>query len=253
MSQQVMEQLSGMRMHGLARALVEQLERPDDFDALGFEERVAMMVEREWTERESRGLTRRLALARLRDKAACIEEIDYRSRRGLDRATIQRLAECTWIAKPRNVLITGPTGSGKTYLASALGNKACRLGHSVLYRRVTRLVGELATARADGSYPRLLARLAKADVFIIDDWGLAPMGDTERRELLEVIEDRHANRPTVIAGQLPVKQWHAYIGEPTVADSICDRLVHGAHRIELQGESMRKRRAALTKGDISDK
>jgi len=253
MSKQVMDQLAGMRMHGLARALAEQIERPDDFDALGFEERIAMMVEREWTERESRSLTRRLALARLRDKAACVEEIDYRNRRGLDRAAIQRLAECVWITKPRNVLITGPTGSGKTYLACALGNKACRLGHSVLYRRVTRLVGELATARADGSYPRLLARLAKADVLIIDDWGLAPMGDTERRELLEVIEDRHGNRPTVIAGQLPVKQWHAYIGEPTVADSICDRLVHGAHRIELQGESMRKRRAALTKEDISDK
>ena len=253
MSKQVMDQLAGMRMHGLARALAEQIERPDDFDALGFEERIAMMVEREWTERESRSLTRRLTLARLRDKAACVEEIDYRNRRGLDRAAIQRLAECVWITKPRNVLITGPTGSGKTYLACALGNKACRLGHSVLYRRVTRLVGELATARADGSYPRLLARLAKADVLIIDDWGLAPMGDTERRELLEVIEDRHGNRPTVIAGQLPVKQWHAYIGEPTVADSICDRLVHGAHRIELQGESMRKRRAALTKEDISDK
>jgi len=247
MSQQVMEQLSGMRMHGLARALVEQLERPDDFDALGFEERVAMMIEREWTERESRSLTRRLALARLRDKAACIEEIDYRSRRGLDRGAMQRLAECTWITKPRNVLITGPTGSGKTYLACALGNKACRLGYSVLYRRVTRLVGELATSRADGSYSRLLARLAKADVLVVDDWGLAPMGDTERRELLEVIEDRHGNRPTVIAGQLPIKQWHAYIGEPTIADAILDRLVHNAHRLELTGASMRKRHSGLTK------
>ncbi len=253
MTQQTMEQLNTMRMHGLARALAEQIDRPDDYDSLGFEERVAIMIEREWTEREARSLTRRLSIARLRDKSACIEEIDYRHRRGLDRAMIARLAECTWVAKARNVLITGPTGCGKTYLASALGNKACRGGRSVIYRRVTRLVGELATARADGSYPRLMARLAKADVLILDDWGLAPVGDQERRELLEVIEDRHGNRATIVAGQLPIKQWHAYIGEPTLADSICDRLVHGAYRIELKGESMRKRRAALTEEDASDK
>jgi len=251
--EETFRKLSDMRMHGFTRALREQMEGPDRDTDLGFDERIGLLVDREWTEREGRGLTRRLQLARLRDKGACIEDLDYRQARGLDRAMVRRLSTGEWVTKHQNVIITAKTGCGKTFVACALGQKVCRDGYTAIYRRVPRLLHEIALSRADGSYTRFLSRLAKTDLLILDDWGLAPLGDQERRDVLEVLEDRFGARSTVVASQLPIKTWHEYIGEPTIADAVLDRLVHNAHRIELKGESMRKSRSDLTKEDPSDK
>ena len=240
------QKLSDLRLHAFAHALQAQLDS-DQYDALAFEERVGLLVDQEWTEREARRLTRRLQLARLRDRTACVEDIDYRHPRGLDRALMQRLATCEWIKKRRNLLIHGKTGCGKTFLACALAHKACREGFSVVYRRLPRLLHDLHLARGDGSWPRLLARWAKTDVLVIDDWGLTPLTTQSRTDLLEVIEDRHGERSTVIAGQLPITDWHKYIGDPAIADAALDRLVHNAHHLTLKGESIRKKRAGLTK------
>lgn len=247
--EQTFEKLAELRMHGFARALQEQLES-DDYDELGFDERVGMLVDREHTDREQRRLTRRLQQAKLREKA-CIEDIDYRHPRGLDKKTIRRLATCQWIEKHQNVVLTGPTGSGKTYISCALADRACREGHTALYRRLPRLLHELTVARGDGSYTKLLARIAKTSLLVIDDWGIAPLSDPARRDVLEVIEDRHGARSTIIATQLPISKWHAYIGDPTVADAVCDRLVHNAHQIQLKGGSMRKTRSNLANKEDS--
>lgn len=243
--EQTFQQLNGMRMHGFSHALQEQLEN-EDFNKLAFDERVGLLVDREYNDREARKLTRRLQQARLREKA-CIEDIDYRHPRGLDKGVIRRLSSCQWLAKHQNVIITGLTGVGKTYLACALADRACREGYAALYRRLPRLLYELTVARADGSYTKLLARIAKTDLLVIDDWGLSPLDDPQRRDLLEVFEDRHESRSTVVTSQLPQKKWHAYIGDPTVADAILDRLVHNAHKIELKGESIRKKKSNLDK------
>jgi DNA replication protein DnaC len=245
--EQTFEKLSGMRMNGIASALREQIASPESVDGLTFTDRLAMLVDREWNERENRSLTRRLALARLRDRSACIEDIDYQHPRGLERSVLQRLATGSWITKKQNVILTGPTGCGKTYLACALANKACRDGHSVVYRRLPRLAQDLAVARGDGSYARLLARWAKTDVLVLDDWGLAPIAETERRDLLEILDDRHGLRSTIVVSQLPVKEWHRLVGDPTIADALLDRLVHNAHELKLKGESIRKKRSGLTK------
>ena len=253
--QETFEKLGDMKMHGFSRAFQEQLDG-DGYDELGFEERVSFLVDREWSDRETRRLTRRLQQAKLRDSSACVEDIDFRHPRGLERATVRRLGEGEWITKHRNVVVTGPTGTGKTYIGCALGQNACRAGHSVLYRRVPRLIDELAVARADGSYGKLLTRIGRTDVLILDDWGLTPLSDTGRRDLLEVIEDRHGHRSTMVLSQLPIKLWHKYIGEPMVADAILDRLVHNAHKIQLKGGSMRKERKGkkdLTKEGRSGK
>jgi len=241
---QTFEQLKQMRLHGFAQALSEQLDNAD-YDALSFDERVGMLVDREHTDRESRKLTRRLQQAKLRQKA-CIEDIDYRHHRGLDKPTLSRLASGQWIHKRRNVVLIGPTGIGKTFLACALAHKACRDGFTALYRRMPRLCQELQIARADGSWHKLLARIAKTDVLVLDDFGITPLSAAERRDLLEVIEDRYTNRSTIISSQLPVDKWHAYIGEPTLADAIVDRLVHNADHLKLRGDSMRKNRTPLT-------
>jgi DNA replication protein DnaC len=201
-----------------------------------------MLVDQEWTDRQTRKLTRRLAQAKLRDQA-CIEDIDYRHRRGLDRKLMTRLSTCQWIHEKQNVILVGATGVGKTFLACALANKACQESKTALYRRVPRLLNELALARADGSYARLLVRWAKVDVLILDDWALAPLKDQERRDILEVLDDRYGNRSTIVATQLPVKHWHKIIGDPTIADAICDRLIHAAHTITLSGDSIRKKKA----------
>lgn len=241
--EQTFQQLTAMRMHGFTKALQEQLEK-DELADLGFDERVSMLVDREYRDREDRKLTRRLQQARLRERA-CVEDVDYRHARGLDQALMRRLTTCTWLNKQQNVLITGPTGVGKTYISCALADKACRESYTAIYRRMPRLLQELLVARADGSYSKLLARIAKMDLLVIDDWGITPMNEQERRDILEVFEDRHGNRSTILATQLPVDKWHAYIGDPTIADAILDRLVHNAHHIKLKGGSLRKAKAKL--------
>jgi DNA replication protein DnaC len=251
-NEETFQKLSDIRMHGFTRALREQLDNADSYAHLAFEDRVGILVDREWTDREARSLTRRLQLAKLRDRAAALEDIDFRHPRGIDRNLVRRLSTCEWIKKKQNVVITGSTGCGKTYLACAFGHKACREGFSVVYRRIPRMLGELHIAHGDGSLPRLLARWAKTDVLILDDFGLAPLDQKGRENLLEVIEDRHGERSTVIAGQLPVKEWHKYIGDPALADAALDRIVHSAHQITLKGESMRKKRSTLTKEENSD-
>ena len=251
-TEEIFHKLSELRLHGLARALHEQLDNRDSYESLAFEDRLGLLVDREWTEREARSLTRRLQLAKLRDRCASIEDIDFRHPRGLDRNLIRRLASCEWIAKAQNLIVTGPTGCGKTFVACAVGHKACREGFSVLYRRVPRLLQEMHIAHADGSLPRLLTRWAKIDLLILDDWGLAPLGSQERHNLLELIEERHGEHSAVIVAQLPIKEWHKYIGDPAVADAALDRIVHSAHQITLKGESMRKRRSDLTQEADSD-
>jgi len=232
------------------QALVEQLQMPD-IAALTFEERLGLLVDRELTERENRRLTTRLRQAKLR-QTACIEDIDYRHPRGLDKALMARLATCQWVRERHNVLITGPTGIGKTWLGCALGHQACRNGLTALYLRLPRFLQELPIAKGDGRYGKLLTTLAKTDVLILDDWGLAPFSEENRRDLLEIVEDRHDRRATIITSQLPVEHWHDALGDPTLADAILDRLVHNAYKIALQEESMRKRPAKLTRGAVSD-
>ena len=222
----------------MVAALADQMATPD-IDELAFEERLGLLVDREITERENRRLTSRLRRARLRH-AAALEDIDYRNPRGLDKGLIQSLATCQWAKEHLNILITGPTGVGKTWLACALAHKACREGYTVQYLRLTRLLRDLMIAKGDGRYPKLLANLAKVDVLLLDDWGLMKMNAENRRDLLEVLEDRHGKRSTIATSQLPTEEWHAVIGDPTLADAILDRLVHNAYKINLRGESMRK-------------
>lgn len=222
----------------MARALTEQLDDPD-IDELEFAERLGLLVDRESTDRENRRLRNRLTEAKLR-QAACLEDVNYKPGRGLDRALLGRLSDCEWIRRGTHVFITGKTGVGKTYLACALAQRACRDGHSAIYMRTSRLFEELAIGRGDGRYGRILASLARKHLLVLDDWGLAPFTDTQRRDLLEILEERQTHRSLVIASQLPVDKWHDAIGDPTLADAILDRIVHQAHELKLKGESMRK-------------
>jgi DNA replication protein DnaC len=237
-----LDQLRTLRLEGMAKAFEEQLQT-QDIEELRFEDRLALLIDREATERANRRLRTRLRKAKLRQKQACVEDVDYRSQRGIDKGLFLSLASCEWVAQHRNVLITGPTGVGKTFLACALANKACREGFSAKYLRVPRLFEELRLAHADGRYPKLMAELAKSDLLLLDDWGIAPLDDADRRELLEILEDRHDRRSTMVTSQLPVDTWYEALDHPTLADAILDRLVHNAYRLELRGESMRRKRA----------
>ena len=245
MMQTTIDSLTSLRLFGMAQALEEQMNNPAYAD-LDFAERISMLVDKESCFRDNRRLTMLLRRARFRYPQACIEEIDFRTRRGLDKKHILGLAHNDWVKKHRNVLITGPTGVGKTYLACALGVNACREGISCLYVRMPRLLEELKLAHADGSFMKLLGRIARAQILIIDDWGLSPLTDPQRRDFLEIAEDRHNVRSTIISTQYPVSKWHSIIDDPTIADAICDRLVHNAYKLNLKGESMRKLTADLT-------
>jgi DNA replication protein DnaC len=239
-----LDKLHELRFTGMAKALTDQMALPD-IDELSFEERLGLLVDREVTEREDRRLTTRLRQAKLKQNA-CIEDIDFKQSRGLDKSLILDLAQCQWIKKHLNLLITGPTGVGKTWVACALAQKACREGFTSLYLRLPRLLQELPIAKGDGTYTRLMNRLAKVDVLILDDWGLSKLIAEQRRDLLEILEDRHDTRSTIVTSQLPLDQWHHIIGDPTLADAILDRLVHNAYKINLKGESMRKNKSKLT-------
>ena len=238
LNEQTHQKLVTMKLHSMATSFQEYLDKIDE-EKLSFEERLGLMVDREWNERQQRRVSRRLSIAKLREQA-CIEDIDFRTPRNLDRSVVQRLATCQWICRHENLIFTGPTGIGKTWIACAMVNNACRQGYSALYVRLPRLLHNLRIAHADGSYLKELARFAKTDVLILDDWGLVTLSETGRQDLLEVLEDRYGRKSSIVASQLPVKKWHEHLGEATIADSILDRLVHNAHRLELKGPTRRK-------------
>ncbi len=239
-----LDKLQALRLTGMLKALSEQMQMPDISD-LSFEERLGLLVDREMTERHDRRLKTLLRQAKLRLNAS-IEDLDYRHPRGLDKSLFISLASCQWVRDRRNILITGPTGVGKTWIACALGQTACRQGYTTLYLRLPRLLQELPIAKGDGRYPKLMASLAKTDVLILDDWALVKLSDEHRHDLLEILEDRHDRRSTLVTSQFPLEHWHEAIGNPTLADAILDRLVHNAYKITLKGDSMRKRLATQT-------
>jgi DNA replication protein DnaC len=241
LTQPMMEKLLAMRLQGMVQALQTQ-EQDRAIHELSFLERLSLLIDQQWTWRENRALARRLRAAKLRGPA-CVEDIDYRAARGLDRTVVRALAkDSVWVRNHENIFVLGPTGVGKSFIALALAQKACRDGYSALYLRAAALLRELALARVDGSLRHFLARLSRIDVLVIDDWAMAPLNESERRELWEICEDRYQTRSTIFTSQLPVSRWHEQIGDPTIADGILDRLVHNAHRIEMRGESMRKKR-----------
>ncbi len=239
-----LNKLRELRLAGMAEALEEQLNTPDVQD-LQFEERLGLLVDREASVRHNRRLHTRLKQAQFHQPAAW-EDIDYHNARGLDKSLMLQLAACQWVDQHLNCLITGPTGAGKSYVAIALAHKACREGHTARYWRLPRLIQALHIAKGDGSYPKVLKQLARFDVLIIDDWGIAVLDETAQRDVLEILDDRFNLKSTIVASQLPISHWHEYLGEATLADAILDRLVHNAYKIQLKGESMRKKKSPLT-------
>jgi DNA replication protein DnaC len=241
LEQPTMEKLIAMRLHGMLTALKTQEQDPATRE-LSFLERLALLVDQQWNWRQNQALARRLTAAKLRGNA-CVEEIDYRAARGLDKSVMRALAqESAWVRNHDHIFVLGPTGVGKSFIACALAQKACRDGYSALYTGAAALFRDLAIARADGSLRLLLARFSRIDVLVIDDWAMAPLSETERRDFWEICEDRYQRRSLILTSQLPVTRWHEQIGDPTVADGILDRLVHNAHRIDMRGDSMRKKR-----------
>ncbi len=239
-----LEKLTTLRFTGMVAALDEQMQM-SSLDDMGFEERLGLLLDREIAVRQTRRMNTRLRKARLRQDS-CIEDIDFRHPRGLDKSLIMRLAGCDWIKAHNNLIITGPTGVGKTYLACAFAQKACREGFNTIYLRISKLFEDLSLSKGDGRYLKLLSSFAKADLLVLDDYGLEQLGREQRHDLLEILEDRHGLKSTLVTSQLPVENWHEQIGDPTLADAILDRLVHSSHKIKLNGESMRKKNANLT-------
>jgi len=240
-----LDKIEQLRLFGMAKALREQFQN-QAATTLSFEERLGLLIDREMSERENKRLATRLRTAKLRISAA-IEDIDYRQPRGLDKSLVLSLASNQWITEHHNLLIIGPTGVGKSYLACALSHKACRDGHLVMYQRLPRLLEELALSHHDGRYRKLMKSLLKADLLILDDFGLAPLTTEQQRDLLEIIDDRYDRRSTLVTSQLPVKHWHDILADPTLADAILDRLVHNGYKIELKGESMRKSKSKINR------
>jgi DNA replication protein DnaC len=238
-----LEKLYAMRLGPIADAWQQQ-SKDTTISCLSFDERFALLVDAEYMARDNRRLSRLLKDAALRIPGACVEDIDVSAGRGIDKAMVRQLAGCSWVHEHLNVLLCGPTGVGKSYVACALGQSACRRGHRVAYRRVPRLLDELALSRAEGTYARLLARLAKADVVLLDDWGLGALKENQRHDLLEVLEDRYARTSTIVTSQLPISKWHEWIGDPSLADAILDRLVNNAYKLDLKGNSRRREKIA---------
>lgn len=248
LNQPTIEKLQAMKLHGMADAFREQIEMADS-SQLSFEERFGLLVDRQWTWKEGRALTRRLQLAKFKERGV-VEDIDYQHPRGLDRKLMRTLATSDWVRAHHNILLIGKTGLGKTWLACALAHKACRDGFFALHKRIAELFRDLAVARADGSFGQLLLRLARIDVLVLDDFAMTPLKEQERRDFLEICDDRYQRRSTILTSQVPVNHWHEQIGDPTLADSIMDRLVHNAYRIELSGESLRKKKG---RGSLEDR
>jgi DNA replication protein DnaC len=246
--QQTIEKLYAMHLRGMADAFTQQQEDPNTTQ-LGFEERFGLLVDRQWNWRQNRVLERRLREGRLQGPA-CVEDIDFRAARGLDKQVVRSLIQDSdWVRRHQHIFLVGPTGIGKTFLARAFGQKACRDGFTAYFATAAQLFWDLEMARADGSYAKRLRALGQVDVLIVDDWAMAPLAEAERRSFLEICDERYLTRSTMLTSQLPVAKWHGQIGDPTIADSILDRLVHGAHRLELQGESMRKKRGGRSGKD----
>ena len=241
----MLDKLQILRFLGMLSALEEQMKMPD-IEKLSFDERFGLLIDREMIDRQNRRFKTRLRKAKLRQNA-CLEDIDFRHPRGLDKSLMLQLASGQWIKEANNLLIIGPTGVGKTYLACALAHKACQLDYSALYFRLPRLLQQLDIAKGDGRYGKLLKNFAKTNLLVIDDWGLKKLIKEQSHDLLEIFEDRHRLRSVLITSQLPVDHWHEIIGNPTLADAILDRLVHNSYRINLKGESMRKKKSKLTK------
>ena len=237
-----LDKLRSLRLTGMGDAFQEQLRKP--LPDLDFEERLGLLIEREWILRENRRLKRRLSQAKLQ-QMACVEDIDFKHPRGLNKANVVELARGQWISQHLNLMITGPTGCGKTYLACAMAHKACLTGFTSRYYRLPRLWHELKIAKADGTYTHWLSQLAKMDLLILDDWGLVPPDPEQRRDLLEILDDRYQQRSTIITSQLPTTHWHEHLNDATLADAILDRLLHNSIRLELKGDSMRKNQKTL--------
>lgn len=251
--QNAIETLNRLKLYGMAAAVTEQMTQ-SAASSLAFEERLGLLVDREVLHRDNRRLTRLLQLALLKHRNACVEDIDYSARRGLNRSQLASLAACEWIRHAQNLLIHGATGAGKTWLACAFAQQACRQGLSALYLRAPRLFDELSVAHADGSFRKRLAAIAKVNILVIDDFAIAPIGARERSDLLELLDDRVGVRSTLVTSQLPIENWHDYIGDPTLADAILDRLIHSAHKIHIAGrDSMRKNTATTSDKTASTK
>lgn len=243
LNQPTIEKLTAMKLSAMAKAFADQMQRPD-MASLSFEERFGLIVDFQMTELENRRMQNRLRTAKLR-LSASVEDLDLRQGRGLDRALILSLAQNQWVRHHHNILVTGPTGAGKSYLACALAQKACRDGHTVLYQRLPRLLHDIAVARLDGRYHKLMAPLGKCEVLVLDDLLISPLTTEDQRELLEIVEERYDRKATIVTSQLPIKAWYNAMQDPTLADAILDRLVHNAYKLELKGESMRRKRSSL--------